>query len=175
MQKSFLSFASILVIGVIVLFLNSLGGLAFGKLSLDLTDEGLYTLSQGSKNILAKLQEPVTLKLYVSRTDGAKYPAVKIYGDRVQHLIREYSRASGGRIKMEVYDPRPDSEEESWAQKYGLTPLSLPTGERLFFGLAAVSASGREESIPIIDLNRQEYLEYDVTRLLMTLAGGETQ
>lgn len=173
MGKSILSFANIIVIGVIVLFLNSLSSLVLGRMTFDLTDDGLYTLSQGSKNIINKLVEPVTLKIYISRTDGAKYPAVKIYGDRVQHLAREYQRASGGKVKVEIYDPRPDSEEESWAQKYGLTPLSLPTGERLFFGLAAVSGAGREEAIPIIDLNRQEYLEYDITRLLSTIAGGD--
>ncbi len=173
MQRSIISFGSIIVLGLIVLFGNSLVSLVLGKMSVDLTDEGLYTLSQGSRNVVKKLDTPVTLKLYISRTDGAKYPVVKIYGDRVQHLLREYQRASKGKIHIEVYDPRPDSEEESWAQKYGLTPLALPNGDRIFFGLAAVSATGKEESIPVVDLNRQEYLEYDITRLLFTLATTE--
>ena len=173
MQRSLFSFGTIVVLGIIVLFVNSIASLLLGNASLDLTDDGLYTLSQGSRNVVRKLEEPVALKLYISRTDGAKYPAVKIYGDRVQHLAREYARASGGKIRVEVYDPRPDSEEESWAQKYGLSPLALPNGDRIFFGIAAVSASGKEESIPLVDLNRQEYLEYDLTRLLLTVAGGQ--
>lgn len=170
LQKSILSAAGVLILGIVLVLVNSIGANLFSRFYVDLTEEGLYTLSQGSRNILAKLKEPITIRFYLSRTDGARYPALKLYGDRVTDLLQQYERESNGMVTLESYDPRPDSDEESWAQKYGLTPLSMPSGEQLFFGLAAVNAQGDEEVIPIFNLARQEFLEYDISRLLNALS-----
>ena len=170
MQRSILSAAGVLVLGLVLVLVNSIGGNLLGRFYVDLTEDGLYTLSAGTKNILRSLENPVTLRLYLSKTEGAKYPVIKLYGDRVTELLREYERASGGKIALEIYDPRPDSEEETWAGKYGITPLSMPSGEQLFFGLSAVNARGEEETIPVFNLSRQEFLEYDLTRVLYSLS-----
>ncbi len=170
MQRSILSAAGVVVLGFVLLLVNSIAGNLFGRFYVDLTEDKLYTLSSGSRNILAALQSPVTLRLYLSKTEGAKYPAIKLYGDRVTELLREYERKSNGKISLEIYDPRPDSEEETWAGKYGITPLAMPSGDQLFFGLSAVNARGDEETIPVFNLNRQEFLEYDLTRLLFSLS-----
>ena len=69
-----------------------------------------------------------------------------------------------------MYDPRPDSEEEEWAQKYGITPLMLPTGDKLYLGLAAINSVGEEDVIPVFDLGRQEFLEYDISKLVYNLS-----
>src|SRR5690606_36152654 len=113
------------------------------------------------------------LRYYYSKTDAGNIPAVKLYSQRVLDLLREYERQSGGTIKLEVYVPRPDTEEEDWAQRYGLTPLSLPTGQKLFFGLAAINPYGDEAAIPVFNMRRQEFLEYDITKLIHSLRSGE--
>jgi ABC-type uncharacterized transport system involved in gliding motility auxiliary subunit len=167
--KSFLSASGIITLGLLLLFVNGISQSLFSSAFVDLTDEGLYTLSAGSKNILGKLEEPIALKFYYSQTDGNQYPSVKLYGSRVVDLLKEYERQSQGKIELDVYDVRPDSEEEEWAQKYGLSPLPLPTGEQLYFGLVATNSFGEEELIPVFNLNRQEFLEFDITKLVHAL------
>ena len=170
MHRSLLSISGVLLLGIFVLLLNGLSETVLSRFYLDLTQENLYTLSEGSRNIVDKLQSPIAVRAYISKTDSTKYPAIKLYGDRVVSLLREYERRSRGKIKLEIYDPRPDTDEESWAQKYGITPLAMPSGEKLFFGLAAVNARGEEEVIPVFSLSRQEFLEYDVTKALYSLS-----
>lgn len=170
MQRSLLSVSGVLLLGLIVLLLNAVSETVLSRFYFDLTEEGLYTLSEGSRNIVDGLKTPMTVRAYISKTDATKFPAIKLYGDRVLSLLREYQRESAGKIRLEVYDPRPDTDEESWAQKYGLTPLTLPTGEKVFFGLAAVNARGEEEVIPVFSLGRQEFLEYDITKAIYSLS-----
>ncbi len=172
MGRSFLSISGIFGLGLGLILLNTLTARLFQGVYVDLTQEGLYTLSEGTKNILSKLQDPVTLKVYMSKTESAKYPAIKLYQDRVLSLLREYKRSGKGKVEIEVYDPRPDTDEESWAQKYGLSALQMPSGEKVFFGLVAVNSRGNEEIIPVFSLSRQEHLEYDITRILNALGSA---
>ncbi len=173
MYKSILSVSGILILGALLLLVNGISQSFLSRASVDLTDEGLYTLSDGSKNILNRLEEPIALKFYYSKTDGNQYPAVKLYGSRVVDLLKEYERNGRGNIALDVYDVRPDTEEEEWAQKYGLTPLPLPSGEQLYFGLVAANSFGEEELIPVFNLNRQEFLEFDITKLIYALSMDE--
>ncbi|HMO16949.1 MAG TPA: Gldg family protein [Oligoflexia bacterium] len=172
MNKSFLSGSSIFLLAVMFIVINGISDRVFNRFHIDLTEEGLYTLSQGSKDILAGLSVPVNLKLYYSKTEGDKFPIIKLYGARIADLLKEYARKSGGKITLEVFDPRPDSEDEEWAEKYGVTPMDLPTGERVFLGLVAISSLGTEDVIPVFNLGRQEFLEYDITKMLYSLSSG---
>lgn len=173
MSKSLLSVTGVFILGGILLFLNGLSGLLFSSWSVDLTEQGLYTLSGGTKKILKSVTEPVTLRYYFSNTDAAQFPMLKIYGKRVQELLKEYERVSNGNITLEIYDPRPDTEDEEWAQKYGLTPLPLLEGSNVYFGLAGSNGLGEEDAIAMFDLQRQENLEYDITKLVYNLIRGK--
>lgn len=168
-NKSILASSSIFVIVALFMGLNAISDRVFSRFSLDLTDEGLYSLSDGTKKIINELQEPLVLRLYLSKSEGAKYPLIKIYGQRVKDLLNEYQTFSKEKIKVEFYDPKQDTEDQEWAQKYGLTPIPLPTGGELYFGLAAVNSLGKEEALPIFDIQRQEFLEYDITKLIYSL------
>jgi ABC-type uncharacterized transport system involved in gliding motility auxiliary subunit len=168
-RKSFLSISGIVFLGVILLLLNGISDRVFSRFYIDLTEEKLYSLSEGTERILKSLEEPIILRYYFSKTDGARYPAIKLYATRVLDLLKQYERTSKGKLKLEVYDPRPDTEEEEWAQKYGLTPLSLATGDTLFFGLAGINSAGSEDVIPLFDLRREQFLEYDITKLVYSL------
>ena len=170
MQRTLLSISGIVILAGIVLLINSISNAAFSRFFIDLTEENLYSLSPGTKNILASIDQPIKLRFYYSKTDSSRFSAVKLYATRVQDLLKEYDRVGGDKIDLEIHDPRPDSEDEEWAQKYGLTPMQLPTGDRLFLGLAAVNGLGQEEVVPIFNLSRQEFLEYDISKVIVSLS-----
>ncbi len=171
MQRSLLSITGILILGGILLLVNGLSRILLGAFYVDLTDEGLYSLSDGSKNIISKMEDPITLKYYFSRTDASRVPMLKLYGERIGDLLREYERYSDGKITVSSFDPRPDSEEAEWAEKYGLEPIPLPDGPGLsvYLGLTGINGRGDEESLPVFDPARQQLLEYDITRMLYSL------
>src|SRR5687767_1872067 len=93
----------------IVLFvaINIVSNTWFGTARLDLTSNGLYTVSPGTRATLSKLQEPVTLRFYFSREPAAAYASLVAYAGRVRDLLQEYAALSGGRIILEEIDPAP--------------------------------------------------------------------
>jgi len=140
------------------------------RIRADLTQERLFTLSRGSRDLVAKLDRDVTLKFYFSRSSAAVPIVFKNYARQVQDFLREYELAGRGRIVLEAYDPRPDSDEEEWAQKYGLLPQTLaPLMPPLYFGLVAV-CEGREAAIPVLSPTTERTLEYDLSRVIARVA-----
>ena len=139
----------------------------------DLTADGFYTLSGGSKAVLAKLDRDVTLKLYAS-TSAADMPMqLKSYAERVENLLRECERASNGRLVLEVYDPKPDSDAEEWAQRYGIEPQAVnPFGSPVYFGVAATCGDD-ETTLGALSPRTESTLEYDLMRLVTRVAWPE--
>lgn len=131
----------------------------------DATADGLYSLSQGTRTILAELDQDVAFKVFYSRHVVNVPAQIKTYAQRMIDFLSEYEQHANGRISVEIIDPKPDSEEEEWAIKYGMKGLSLPTGEPLYLGLVAVAAD-QEETIPFLDPTREMRLEYDLTRMI---------
>ncbi|MDH5752552.1 MAG: Gldg family protein [Deltaproteobacteria bacterium] len=137
---------------------------AFIPLRMDITEEGLYTLSTGSKTIIGKLEDRVEMRLYFSESMAIPV-GFKTYAKKVLDLLGEYEAKSGGKITLVVHDPKPDTEEEEWAIRYGINQAKLPTGEGMFFGLAVLMAE-REEVVPFFDPRREKFLEYDISEAL---------
>jgi len=136
------------------------------RMRADLTREKLYTLSDGTKGILKKLEQPVTLKLFFSGSAPEVPVYLKNYAKQVQDLLGEYRQAGGRRVVVETYDPTPDSDAEEWAQRYGLTGQSLGVfGPPVYFGLVAV-VGDTEGSLPSLDPRADTLLEYNITRLI---------
>ena len=155
------------VIGAVELILSSLSFRA------DLTAENLYTLSKGSKAVLGKLEEDVTLKFYFSSSSADMPMALKTYAGQVRDLLKEYERAGSGHLVLEAYDPKPDSDAEEWAQRYGIEPQNAnPFGQPVYFGLVAVCGD-REETLARLSPRTETTLEYDITRLVTRVAWPE--
>ena len=169
MNRNYIVSSSVVLLFLIFFAANGISDKILSRFYVDLTQEGLYTLSDGSRKIISKLTNPVTLKFYYSKSEGDNLPIVKLYGSRVADLLREYERVSNGKVEIEIVDPKADSEDEEWAEKYGINAMSLPTGQKLFLGLVAISGEGEEAVIPVFDVRRQEYLEYDITKLIYSL------
>ena len=136
----------------------------------DLTQHKLYTLSQGTRNILAKLNQPVKLKFYYSRIAALKGPEqIRPFIDYalyVQDLLQEYVSLAHGELTLEIIDPRRFSDEEEDAIARGVEAVPLSKDENFFFGLVAQTELGKQNTIPFFDRARQEFLEYDLSKLI---------
>lgn len=138
---------------------------------IDLTDDGLFTLSQGTRNVLANLDEPLTLRFYFSSRLSREIPQIGIYGQRVQDMLEEFSTESRGKIRLEVYDPEPFSDVEDRAVGFGLKGVPVDqTGETVYFGLAGTNSTNSQLAIPFFDEQREKFLEYDLARMVYGLA-----
>jgi ABC-type uncharacterized transport system involved in gliding motility auxiliary subunit len=139
---------------------------------LDATAEKVYTLSPGTKAILSKITEPTTLDLYFSRGASGQFVEYKNYAERVREMMREYARASRGRVRLNVIDPEPDTPEEEKATAAGIEPQTLPGGSQFYFGLVATQAD-QQRAIPALTPQREQFLEYDVSELIYAV--GQTE
>ena len=147
---------------------SSLGVLVKG-LRLDLTADGLYSLSDGSRALVSSLEEPIALELFASGELARTEPVFRTYGERVRRLLEEMVAASDGGLTLVVTDPAPFSADEDRAAEIGLEPLpSGRGGEPLYFGLVATRGDDRV-ALPLLQPRRERFLEYDVARLIHEL------
>lgn len=161
-----------LVVGLVLLFaLNILSNDVFRSARLDLTEGRIFTLSEGTRNILANIEEPISLRFYLSRKLATRVPEIGTYATRVQELLGEYERVAGGKLRLEVIEPEPFSREEDRAVGYGLRGLPVSSSDEvIYFGLAGTNSVDSEEVIPFFSREREEFLEYDITKLVHNLA-----
>ncbi len=161
--KTMFSAGSAVLALVILVVLNIL----FSRTTLrwDATEDNLYSLSEGTRTILSELDQDVVIKVFYSKHVAGIPSNIKTFAQRVIDFLDEYEHYGKGNIKVEQYDPKPDSEEEDWAIKYGMKGINLPSGDTVYLGLVALSAD-QEEAIAFIDPTREMRLEYDLTRII---------
>lgn len=139
---------------------------------IDVTEEKLYTLSDGTKSILAKLNQPIRARLYYARTAALKGPDqiryFNNYYEFVKALLEEYVAESKGMVELEIIDPRPFSDDEVAAMRYGLQQYRITEEENFFFGLVVQTQFGVEKVIPFFSPDRQRFVEYDISYLIDT-------
>ena len=142
------------------------------SLRVDITEQRLYTLSDGTKAILAGLNQPIEMKLYYTKTAAMKGPDQIRYYNNYYHFVRalleEYVSAAKGMIELEVLDPRPFSDEELAAIRHGLRRFSISEEENFFFGLVVQTQFGVEKVIEFFSPDRQNFVEYDISYLIDT-------
>ena len=163
------------IIGVILVLLITFASISvcqnIGKfIKVDVTQRNLYTLSEGTKSILSKLNQPVRVKLYYAETAALKGPdQIRYFGNYyqfVKSILDEYVAASKGMIDLQIIDPRPFSEDEAQALRYGLRRFPITEDESFFFGLVVQTQFGVEKSIPFFSPDRQNFIEYDISYLI---------
>ena len=137
----------------------------------DFTADRIHTLSQGTRNTLAGIKEPVTLKFFFSAKLSDQIPQFKAYGTRVREMVLTYAARSGGKVKVEIVDPTPFSEAEDNAVQAGVqgVPIDNSSGRQFYFGLQGIGASEKREIISFFAQERERFLEYDLTRLIVNL------
>ncbi len=163
----------LLFTAAIVLAVNLIGSITLSGVKFDMTEESLYSLSEGSENIVRNLEDHVTAELFYSKTAASKIPALKNYAEQVISLLKEYESASKGQFTLDIINPRPDTEEEEMAMRNGLQAISLGMEEDIYLGLILRSDLGAEEVIPVFDPNQESTLEYDVSKLIYSIGVSE--
>ncbi|RKZ90645.1 MAG: hypothetical protein DRR19_09420 [Candidatus Parabeggiatoa sp. nov. 1] len=171
MNQKMLTTGGLLIAIALLLAVNIISKDVFKSARLDLTENQLYTLSEGTENILKALEEPITLRFFMSQKVATNLPGVSSYTVRVRELLEEYQRTAGDMLKLMVIDPEPFSEAEDQAEGYGLQGVPVDNSNTtLYFGLAGTSSTDDEEVIAFFSPNREEFLEYDLTKLVYQLA-----
>jgi ABC-type uncharacterized transport system involved in gliding motility auxiliary subunit len=171
MNKKLFSTGSLIVAAVLLIAVNVLANISLKSARIDLTGNKLYTLSQGTKNIVKNLDEKITLRLYFSENLAVNVPKLMNYGRRVRDMLEEYAAISNGNIKLIVTDPEPFSDAEDQAVQYGLQGVPVDAaGSLAYFGLVGTNETDDQEIIKFFQPDKEESLEYDVTKLVYTLA-----
>ncbi|MFI4889392.1 MAG: Gldg family protein [Steroidobacterales bacterium] len=170
-QKFTFGAGGLLALAVLFLAVVMLSATLLRGMRLDLTQHRLYTLSPGTERVLASLTEPVNLYYYFSRDSaGAHAPLLLPYAAHVREFLEELAARSGGKVHLHLVDPQPFSDDEDRAATLGLQSLpSGGTGATLFFGLAGTNSTDGRAVIPGFQPDREQFLEYDVARLIQQL------
>ncbi len=168
MKKSAISL--LLLIGVFLSFV-AVNNLLFGSVRIDLTENDLYTLSEGTESVLEDIDEPINLYFFFSDKLSEDLTSLRAYSQRVREVLEEYALAANGKINLQVIDPEPFSEDEDLAAGFGLQSVPVnQAGDELYFGLAGTNALDGQEVITFFQPDRESFLEYEVTKLVHTLA-----
>ncbi len=109
-------FAALIVVGLV--FANVISSRIYGRA--DLTEDGLYSLSDASEKLVKKLPRDLKVKLFVSKDLIPGYTSTSQY---IKDLLDEYKNASNGRFKWEVIHPEADEKFKKEAERYGIKPF----------------------------------------------------
>lgn len=170
-NRSALTVIALVCALVLAVSVNILANLWLPASRLDLTQEKLFTLAPGSRDVLRKIDEPVTLRFFFSERLGREVPTYGSYAQRIRDLLAEYQQASNGKLRLEYLDPQPFSTVEDRAVGFGLQGVPIDQGgEQVYFGLAGTNSTDDEEIIAFFQPERERFLEYDLTRLINKLS-----
>lgn len=167
---------SVIVALVAILFFSLviLNNQLLDSVRLDLTENQVYSLSAGSKNIMDDIDEPINVYFFFSEKSSKGMTSLRNYANRVESLLEEYSKVANGKINLQVIDPEPFSEAEDQANQFGLTAATVgPAGEAIYLGLAATNALDDQKVIAFFDPQQESFLEYEVSKLLYQLASPD--
>ena len=170
------------LLSVAIALLISVGLIsALPSVRIDLTEDDLFSLADGTRNIVSGLEEPIELLFFYSESATEDQPQIRSYGTRVQELLREIVIASGGNLVLSIVDPEPFSEEEDLATQYGVQPVPVTQGgQGIYFGLVAVEFDNEKdlalrvsETMPLIRPDQEQFLEYEFMQLVTRVANPD--
>ena len=164
---------SLVLLGLVFVAAVTANNSLLTGLRVDLTQDNLYTVSPGTRSVLASIVEPINVYLFFSDSESADIAPLRNYANRVREMLEELEGAAGGNLVLHVVDPVPFSEDEDRAAQFGLQPISLGIGQTLYFGLAATNSIGDQEVIEIFNPDRERFLEYELARLIYSLASPD--
>ncbi|MBT8137086.1 MAG: Gldg family protein [Gammaproteobacteria bacterium] len=169
-RNKLFSVSGLAMLAVLFIALVTLSNVLLRGQRLDLTENRLYTISEGTRNVLRKIDEPINVYFFYSETEARAAPSLRPYAVRVREMLEEFSQHAGDKLRLRVIDPLPFSEEEDEASQFGLQALPTASGASIYMGLAATNSVGDEQIIPFFDPSKEATLEYDLAKLIYTLA-----
>ena len=173
-KKSIYSLGSLGLLLVLFVAANMLSGNLLRGLRFDLTENRLFTLSDGTRNVLGSLQEPITLYFYFSQASSREIPQIRSYAKRVDELLQEFENHAAGKLTVRRVDPAPFSEEEDQATALGLQAAPVgAAGESLYLGIAGSNSLDDMQVMPFLQPSKEKFLEYDLAKMVSTLGNPE--
>ena len=162
----------LLVLGFLLFAM--INNIFIGSARFDLSENGLYSLSDGTIEVIDEIDEPINLYFFFSQKISSDMPALRTYSQRVYELLEEYELIAGGKIRLSYIDPEPFSEQEDRAAEFGLQSVPInQAGDELYFGLAGTNSLDGREVIPFFQPDKEEFLEYEISKLVHNLAKPE--
>lgn len=164
---------AIVVIAIIAVINVIIGGSGMGNfLRLDLTQDKLYTLNQGTKNILGKIEDgvPVTLRYYASTDDRVMPPVLRNYARSIEDLLNEFRKAAKGRLIIEklAANPNTDEEDKATADEMQGVPANND-GDKFYLGIA-IECLQQKEVLPFLNPSDETKLEYNIARAIQKVS-----
>ncbi|MGR9086599.1 MAG: GldG family protein [Gammaproteobacteria bacterium] len=175
LTRKTLTSGALVLLAVLFVAVVLLSNTLFRGLRLDMTENSLYTLSEGTRNLIGKIDEPLHLTLYFSdkataESSRSDVRGLRLYYERVRELLEEVVNLAGDKIHLEVVDPVAYSEAEDRAAAAGVQGIPLgPSGEKVFLGLVGSNATDGRATIPFFEPAKEAFLEYDVAKLIHEL------
>jgi ABC-type uncharacterized transport system involved in gliding motility auxiliary subunit len=174
MQHKLTSSVNLFLIVVVFFTLVFVNNQLLSPLRLDLTENQVYSLSQGSKQVLKDIDEPISLYFFFSDKASKNMTSLRNYANRVESLLTEYETFANGKLKLQVLDPQAFSEQEDQADQFGLTAANIGVaGEAIYMGLAATNALDEQKVIAFFDPQKEGFLEYEISQLIYQLSEPE--
>jgi gliding motility-associatede transport system auxiliary component len=165
-----LALGAVVLAAVTLLSVNLIASNALRDARFDLTKERLFTVSEGTRKALRAIDEPIDVRVYFSKTLGKLAPNYGKSFERVRTMLDQYSEISRGKLRVTYLDPEPFSDAEERAVAAGLRGVRLQEGEMGYFGIAGTNSTDTEANLPFLALDRERFIEYDVTKLIVSLA-----
>jgi ABC-type uncharacterized transport system involved in gliding motility auxiliary subunit len=170
-NRKLLTGGALAVLAVLFVAVVLISNALFRGARIDLTRNHLYTLSQGTKNILSGIDEPIHLYLFYSDKATHDLPQLRTYAQRVREMLEEMQARAGGKLKLDVIDPQPYSEDEDRATSFGVQGIpSGQGGENIFLGLAGTNSTNGKAVVPFFQPDKEAFLEYDIAKLIHELS-----
>ena len=162
---------TLLLLSVLFISLSILSSTHLKGMRFDLTQNGLYTLSEGTRNILENMDEPVNLYLYFSEDVSRDLPQFRSYARWAGEMLEEFADRSGGKLTLHRVNPKPFSPEEDQASAFGLQSAPVgSSGDVLYFGLVGTNLLDGQQVMPFLQPDKEKFLEYDLARMVSSLS-----
>jgi ABC-type uncharacterized transport system involved in gliding motility auxiliary subunit len=168
-SSGWLAIVGAILAAIIFGCVNLVSSALFKSERVDLTQQNLFSLSQGTKTLVGQIKEPIRFRFFMSSKLTKEAPQLAAFAQRVRAMLDAYVAASNGKIVLEVVDPKPFSEDEDRAVAFGITPYRASSGDQVFFGLAVTDSTDGSATIKTFSPEREAFLEYDLTRLVAQL------
>ena len=170
-NRSIFSMGVLVLLVILFVTLSILSSVFLKGMRFDLTENGLYTLSDGTRNILRNMDEPVNLYLYFSEDVSRELPQFRSYASWAGEMLEEFADRSGGKLTLQRVDPIPFSPQEDQAAQYGLQGVPVgAAGDMLYFGLVGSNSLDGLQVMPFLQPEKEKFLEYDLARIVSSLS-----
>ena len=160
------------VVSTILLFLsfNFIINKINFNIGIDFTSTKTFTLSKGTKNVLANIEEPLKIEFIYSRSLSKNIPIIQNYANQIEGLLNRYDSLAKGKIDFQIIEPEPYSDQEDYVERFGVQgfPVGLE-GSNIYFGLIATNTTDDIEIIPFFDPSKGGSLEKQLTDIVYKL------